>query len=132
MTTNTLVRLSAAIEFATGVAVIADPGFVVREIFGVGISSGGAPLGRLAGFGLLTLGLACWPPGDHATPQATHALFIYNLLAGVYLGYLRVGGGFVSFLLWPACALHVTLALLMARPAFQTGSKVKAAQANGQ
>jgi hypothetical protein len=39
--------LSAAIEAATGIAVIADPAFVVREIFGVGLSRGGV-LGRLA------------------------------------------------------------------------------------
>jgi len=36
----------------------------------------------------------------------------------LYLGYLRVGGGFASFLLWPASALHVVFAMLLARPAF--------------
>ena len=47
MTNRTLMTLSAAIEAATGIAVIADPAFVVREIFGVGLSRGGV-LGRLA------------------------------------------------------------------------------------
>src|SRR5271165_6513296 len=112
MRTRTLVFLSAAIEVATGLALIADPDFVARLLLGVGLAGGGIAVGRLAGLGLLSLGLAGWPGGDDATPQATRALFIYNLLAALYLGYLRVGGGFSGYLLWPACAVHLSLALL--------------------
>ena len=68
-------------------------------------------------FGLLSLAIACGPGGDDTSPQATRALFTYNLLAGLYLGFLRVGGAFAGYLLWPACILHVLLALLLARPA---------------
>src|SRR5271165_4991121 len=117
MTTRTLVLLSAAIEAATGVALIADPDFVVHFLLGAGLSGSGIAVARVAGFGLLALGLACWPGGNDATAQATRALFVYNLLAGLYLGYLRVAGGFAGFLLWPACILHVLLAFLLARPA---------------
>src|SRR5436190_251650 len=99
MTTRTLVVLDAVLELATGAALVADPGFVIRALLGVGLSDGGIAVGRVAGLGLLSLGLACWPSGDEATAQATWALFTYNLLATSYLGYLRVGGGFVSHLL---------------------------------
>ncbi len=119
MTTSTLVRLSAAIEAATGVACIAVPSFVARVLLGADLSAGGIAVARVAGFGLLSLGLACWPNGDGATHPAIRALFTYNLLAALYFGYLRVGGGFVSYLLWPACALHGLLALLLARPAYE-------------
>ncbi len=119
MTTRTLVRLSAALEAATGVALIAAPGFVVAVLLGAGLSGSGIAVARVGGFGLLSLGLACWPSGPDATAHAIRALFTYNLLAAVYLGYLRVGGGFVSYLLWPACVLHALLALLMARPAYE-------------
>jgi hypothetical protein len=119
MTTRTLVVLDAALEVATGVALIVDPGFVVDVLLGAGLSGGGIAVGRVAGFGLLSLGLACWPSGGDATAEATWALFTYNLLAALYLGYLRVGGGFVSYLLWPAFALHALLALLLARPAYE-------------
>jgi hypothetical protein len=119
MTTRALVVLAAALEAATGVALIADPSFVVRLLLGVGLSGGGIAIGRVAGLGLLSLGLACCPSGDDATAQATWALFTYNLLVALYLGYLRVGGGFVSYLLWPASALHAVLALLLARPAYE-------------
>src|SRR5271167_4803427 len=107
MNTKTLAQVSAAIEAATGVALIAVPDWVARLLLGAELSAGGGAVARVAGFALLALGLACWPGGDAATPQATRALVAYNLLAGLYLGYLRVGGGFVSYLLWPACILHL-------------------------
>ncbi|MGB8771477.1 MAG: hypothetical protein WCC92_17825 [Candidatus Korobacteraceae bacterium] len=112
-------RLSAAIESATGVALIAVPDAVARLLLGTGLDGSGIAVARLAGLGLLSLGLACWPRGEEATAQAIRALFTYNLLAALYLGYLRVGGGFVSYLLWPACALHAVLTILLARPAYK-------------
>ena len=132
MTTRTLVRLSSAIEAATGVALIAVPEFVARLLLGVGLSSSGVAVARVGGFALLSLGLACWPTADSTTLSAVRALFAYNLLAAFYLGYLRVSGEFVAFLLWPACALHAVLALLFARPAYRRFSAAKAAQANKQ
>lgn len=119
MTTRILVMLSAAIEVLTGLALIAVPDPVARLLLGADLSGTGIAVARLAGFGLLSLGLACWPSTNDATPHAIRALFIYNLLAAFYLGYLRAGGGFVSYLLWPACALHAVLAALFARPAYE-------------
>jgi hypothetical protein len=106
--------LSAAIEAATGVALLALPDFVARLLLGTELSASGIAVARVAGFALLALGVACWPGGDAPTPQVIRALFAYNLLAGLYLGYLRVGGGFVSYLLWPACALHIVFGVLLA------------------
>ena len=123
MKTRTLVRLSAAIEAATGVALIAIPDLVARVLLGTGLSDSGIAVGRLAGLALLSLGLACWPSAEDASAPAIRALFTYNLLVALYLAYLRLGGGFISYLLWPAVALHSLLTLLLARPA-------KAAQAN--
>jgi hypothetical protein len=120
MTTLTLLRLSAGLEAATGVALIAVPDLAAHAVLGTGLSASGIAVARVGGFGLLSLGLACWPGGYVATAHTTWALFTYNLLAALYLGYLRVGGGFVSFLLWPACILHALLALLMARPAYES------------
>src|SRR5271166_681690 len=132
MIIRTLVRLSASIEAATGVALIAVPDFVAGLLLGAGLSDSGIAVGRVAGFALLSLGLACWPTAEDATPSAVRALFAYNLLAALYLGYLRVSGEFVAFLLWPACALHAVLALLFARPAYGRVSAAKAARANKQ
>ncbi len=120
MATSTWVKLSAVIEVATGVALIAVPGFVAQVLLGAGLSDSGIAVARLTGIALLCLGLASWPGAEGVTPPAVRGLFAYNLLAAFYLGYLRVGGGFVSHLLWPACALHGLLALLLARPAYES------------
>jgi hypothetical protein len=121
MTTKTVMKLSAAIETLTGVALILSPDFIATILIGVGLSGGGIAVARITGIALLCLALACWP-GDYATRHAVCALFTYNLLASVYLVYLRVGGGFVGVLLWPACVIHALFALLLGRPAFRHGS----------
>ncbi len=132
MTTRLLTTVSAAIEAATGIALIVVPGLVARVLLGTGLSDGGIAVGRVAGFALLSLGLACWPTADSATSSDVRALFAYNLLAALYLGYLRASGEFVAFLLWPACALHAVLAFLFARAAYGRVSAAKAARANKQ
>jgi hypothetical protein len=118
MTTRALVVLDASIKAVTGVALIIDPSFVSRVLLGIGLVGAGIPVGRVAGLGLLSLGLACWPNAG-GTVQAARALFTYNLLTALYLACLRIGGNFGGYLLWPAVALHALLTLLLARPAYQ-------------
>jgi hypothetical protein len=120
MTTKTLVTFASGLEIATGVALSLSPTFVVRVLFGAGLSDGGIAVGRVGGFALLSLATACWPHKDALAP-ATRAMFLFNLLTAVYLGYLKVGAGFVSYLLLPACLLHAVMAVLLARPVFQGG-----------
>jgi hypothetical protein len=117
MTTRTLVMMSALLEGATGIGLIANPGFVVNLLVGGSLTMGGVAVGRVGGFGLLSLALACWPNRGSVTLQVTVALFTYNLLAASYLGYLGVGGH-AGYLLWPACALHALLTLLLSSPAY--------------
>jgi hypothetical protein len=109
-----VVMLSAGIEVATGVALIAAPSFVGRALLGADLLNAGVAVARVAGLGLLSLGVACWPGRSETTPQIERALFIYNFFTAFYLGYLRVGAGFVSYLLWPACVLHGLLAVWLA------------------
>ena len=120
MTTRIVILLSSAIEAATGVALIAVPAVVGHLLLGAELPGSGIAVARVAGFGLLALGIGCWPRGNGASDQSIRALFTYNLLAGLFLGYLRFGGAFSGLLLLPASLLHVILALLMARPAYNT------------
>ena len=113
MTKQTLLRVCAAFEIATGVASIANPDFVVREIFGGG-SSGDFAITRAVGVGPLVLGLVCWPSGDDIAARIIWAQLAYNLFTAIYLGFLRLAGGFASTLLWPLCALHAVIALMLA------------------
>jgi len=52
--------LTAIIEAATGLALIAVPAIVVRLLLGAEISGASMPLGRVAGAALLALGVAGW------------------------------------------------------------------------
>ena len=97
MTARTFVRVSAAIEAATGIALIADPGLLVKILLGAGLAGAGVAVGRVGGFGLLSLGLACWPNGDEVTVRATWVLFLYNLLASLS-SLLSPGWGRVRWL----------------------------------
>jgi hypothetical protein len=114
---NRLLTLTAIIEAATGLALMAVPSVVVRLLLGGEISGASIPLGRVAGFGLLSLGMACWPGRDPVgkTASALRAMLTYNSLATLYFLCLDVGGEWVGPLLWPAMALHGILSLLLAR-----------------
>ena len=70
----------------------------------------------MGGFGLLSLGLACWP-GRYATnpAPALRAMVIYNVLVTLFLVYLGIGGEWVGHLLWPAVAFHAVLTVLLTR-----------------
>ncbi len=116
--TGTVLKLSSVIEMATGIALIATPLIIVRLIFGVRLPDGGAVagLGRLAGVALLCLGVACWPDSRGIESRSVRrALFLYNLLVALYLAYIGIATRLVGLLLWPACALHLVLAGLLAR-----------------
>src|SRR5450631_1244090 len=120
MKTTTLIKLSAAIEAATGLAAIASPDLVVRLLLGASLTGGGVAIGRVAGVALLALAIACWPGVKSDSPQVIRALFVYNLLVGLYLGFLGLDHVFFTYLLWPASALHILIAILLARPALQS------------
>ncbi len=114
---NRLLTLTAIIEAATGLALMAVPSVVVRLLLGGEISGASIPLGRVAGLGLLSLGMACWPRCDPAgnTAPALRAMLTYNSLATLYLLCLGIDSEWVGPLLWPAVALHGALSLLLAR-----------------
>lgn len=118
--------VAAFIEAATGLALMIDPSLVTGLLLGESVSGVGIALGRVAGFALLALGLACRPGPDVVADdsRALRALFIYNLLATAYLAYLGIGGRSVGILLWPAVALHAVLTFLLAR-AWIAGVRVK-------
>jgi hypothetical protein len=125
MNTRRVMALSAAIEVTTGLSLVAIPGVIGRLLLGAGLADSGIAVARLTGIALLCLGLACWPSGVDATKPAVRALFSYNLLAALYLGYLRIGEGFVSFLLLPAFVVHALLAFLLLRPAYSSAEEKK-------
>ena len=96
-----LLGLAAVLESATGLALMIYPSLVTRLLLGEGAFGAGLAVGRVGGFGLLALGLACWPGLESAgaNTRGLRALLTYNLLATLYLAYLGVGGAVVGIML---------------------------------
>jgi|WetSurMetagenome_2_1015567.scaffolds.fasta_scaffold337015_2 hypothetical protein len=114
---NLLLKLTSVIESLTGLALFAAPAIVVRLLFGAELGGAGVPLGRVAGFALLGLGLACWTRGDAAEDSAAalRGMLLYNVSAAAFLIYLGFQGAWVGPLLWPAAAAHAVLSPLLGR-----------------
>src|SRR5947207_4782949 len=90
-----LLKLTALIEAATGLALLALPSFVVRLLLGAEISGASMPLGRVAGAALLALGVACWLARDDTQSRATRglvvAMLMYNIAATAVLALAGIG-----------------------------------------
>ena len=112
---RSLLIVTAVLEAATGVALLAAPALVVSILLA---SAPDAPAGvfvaRLAGAALLSLGIACWLASRDAQSRAgwgvVTAMLIYNVLAVALLVYAGLGAGMAGIGLWPAVLVHLGLA----------------------
>jgi hypothetical protein len=109
------VAVAAAVEVMTGVGLIIRPTLLVWLLFGTELSGGGQALGRLTGFALLALVLACWSGIGAEARSALRALLLFSLLTTIYLRLSGGGRELVVILLWPAAAGHAVLTILLAR-----------------
>src|SRR5437867_7441949 len=113
---NRLLKLTATIEAATGLGLIAVPAIVVRLLLGAEISGASIPLGRVAGVALLALGVACWLASydeqSCAARGLVSAMVLYNIGASLTLALAGIGSGFVGIALWPAVILHAAMAVV--------------------
>jgi len=107
--------LTATIETATGLALIALPALVVRLLLGAEISGASIPLGRVAGAALLALGVACWLALNDRQSRTARglvvAMLMYNIIATAVLAFAGIGLGLHGVALWPAVVLHAAMAV---------------------
>jgi len=107
--------LTAIIEAATGLALIAVPAIIVRLLLGTEISGASIPLGRVAGAALLALGVACWLARDDTQSRAARglvvAMLMYNIVATAVLAFAGINLGLHGVALWPAVVLHAAMAV---------------------
>ena len=109
-----LLKLTAIIETATGLGLMATPSVVVRLLLGSPLDTSAAVmLGRVAGAALLALGVACWLARDDTQSRAARglvvAMLIYNLIATAVLAFAGIGLGLHGVALWPAVVLHAAM-----------------------
>jgi hypothetical protein len=103
------------VELATGAALMAVPGIVVRLLLGGELAGPGVAAARCFGVALVALAFACWPDRRRVESGRApfRAMLIYNALIALYLAELGTVGQVKGMLLWPAVALHAAVALLL-------------------
>jgi hypothetical protein len=114
---NKPLAFAALAEAATGAALIVFPSLVARLLLGTELTGVAVAVGRVAGFALLSLAIACWP-SNQRSPAPLGAMTTYGLLVTLYLSSLGIHGEWVGPLLWPATVLHAVLTLLLTRSWF--------------
>lgn len=113
---KSLLIVSAAVETATGLALLGLPLLVVLLLLGGSLDTSAAlVVARVTGAALLSLGVACWlARNDQQSRAATGlivALLLYNVAAVSVLVYAGIGLGLSGIGLWPAVVLHAALAV---------------------
>jgi hypothetical protein len=100
---------SAVAEAVTGMALLIVPSLVGQLLLGHELTGIAIPVARVAGMGLIGLGIACWP-GPPLVGMLT-----YSAAVALYLAYLGFAGGMTGVFLWPAVVLHLIVTALLAR-----------------
>ena len=109
-----LLTLTAIIEAATGLALLATPAMITRLLLGGTLDTPAAlTVARVAGAGLLALGIACWLASQDTRSRAVRGLIgamgFYNIAAVAILAFAGIGFGLRGVALWPAIILHAVM-----------------------
>jgi hypothetical protein len=115
MSNRNLLIVSTLIELGAGVALLAVPSLVADLLLGEGLSAPPAlVVARVAGGALSSLGIMCWLGRNgerRAQSQLAAGMLFYNLAVTLVLVYARIACALEGIALWPACILHVLLAI---------------------
>jgi hypothetical protein len=110
-----LLKLTALIEAATGLGLIAVPAVIVRLLLGGELIGAGIPLGRVAGVALLALAVACWFASHEVQNRTARglasAMMLYNVGVILILGAAGLPSRPVGIALWPAVILHAAMSV---------------------
>jgi hypothetical protein len=99
--------VAAVAEAATGLALLIVPSLVGQLLLGEQLTGVALAVARVAGMGLIGLGIACWP----GPPLV--GMLIYSAMVTLYLAYLGFAGEMTGVFLWPAVVLHAVLSILL-------------------
>jgi hypothetical protein len=107
--------VTAFVEVGAGIALLFLPAVTFTLLLG---TSPAGPevflVGRVAGAGLLSIGVASWLARHDRSSAAERGLvtgiLIYNTTVTVLLGYSGIVMKMAGILLWPAVLLHLGLA----------------------
>ena len=109
-----LLTVTAVIEAGTGLALVVAPTLVVKLLLGADIFGAAIPLGRVTGFALVALSIACWTSRAAENLSArglVAAILLYNFGVVVVLGISGIGSQMAGVALWPAVVVHAAMAV---------------------
>lgn len=111
-----LLIFTSLIELSLGIALVILPAEVLKLLFGTDETGTIIVLSRFTGIVFICFGLACFPSknstDDNITSSIFKAMFLYNFLAAVYLGYMKFAENFDGALLLPAVIFHFLITLI--------------------
>ena len=112
---RTVVMIAAWVEILVGFSFILLTNAQSQFIFGATPDPTGILFARLAGIGLIGLGIACLPSSIAGTrPHAVRSLFIFNIGATIFFAWVAVATTVRGVGLWGVVILHAVLAIALA------------------
>jgi hypothetical protein len=113
---RTVLTVTAVVEAATGLGILALPSVVSSLILGSPLDMAvGLVFARVAGVSLLALGVTCWlarhDAGARAVRGLVGAMALYNLGVLVLLAHAALVWGASGIALWPIVAGHAVMGL---------------------
>jgi len=112
---KSLLIVTAALETATGLALLGLPSLVASLLLGGSLDAPSAlVVARVTGAALLSLGVACWLARHDERSRAARgliaAMLFYNAAIVVVLVHAGMGLRLSGIGLWPTVVLHAALA----------------------
>jgi hypothetical protein len=111
-----LQTVTAAIELSAGLALLCAPSTALALLLGLPFEGSAAPtVARVAGAGLLALGVACAVARGDTQSRAARglvaAMLLYNAIVATVLAFAGIGLQRYGVLLWPAVVIHAVMAV---------------------
>ncbi|MEK6440624.1 hypothetical protein [Pseudonocardia sp. T1-2H] len=122
-----MVRLSAGLEFGTGLALLAVPSVVIKLLIGPPAAERLALIGRVFGGALVALGVAgLLADGEPPTRGVVCAFTSYNASTAAILGAAGASEAADGVLLWPVVVFHAGAAAALAPHALRARPATRA------
>jgi hypothetical protein len=104
-----LLTLTAIIEAATGVGLLAAPAVLVRLLLNAALDTPAAlTVARVGGTALLAISVACWLSRENGRALVA-AMLLYNVVVAGLLVHAAFALALSGLGLWPAVILHAVM-----------------------
>ena len=112
--TRNLLAVTAVLEGATGIVLVALPSSVATLLLGLSLETAAeSTLARVAGFALVALGVACWFARHDGQSPASRGLvwgmLAYNAGVAMVFAWAAIALALHGIGLWPAVLAHAAM-----------------------